>query len=152
MLKQLFLLSVMSVLILAASSVIAQTPAELESKFGTPVNAYVIRPGLLLMTNYTATGQPCEMSIIEAQTPRSNSNSRVPLTAEVVPKLIDELIPHGERGKKTRAYGLIRGQLTTGQFSYDYENVSIELIQNFKPSEGWSDNSLKIKWNNRICK
>jgi hypothetical protein len=92
------------------------------------------------------------MSVIEAQTPGANIISRVPLTPEIVPRLIDELIPEGERGKKARSYGLLQGQLTTGQFSYDYENVSIELVQNFKPPVGWSDNILKIKWNNRVCK
>src|SRR5215208_7060720 len=123
MLKQLLLLSSLLVFMFTVGSVVAQTPTELGSKYGSPVNAYVIRPGLLLTTKYAESGQVCEMSVIEAQTPGADITSRVPLTTEIVLKLIEELIPEGERGKKADSYGLLQAQLTTGQFSYDYEHV-----------------------------
>jgi len=152
MFKQLLLLPIVLVLMFTARSVVAQTPIELEAKYGSPVNAYVIRPGLLMTVKYTVSARICEMSIIEAQTPGSNIILRTLLTPEIVPKMINELIPEGERGKKIRSYGLVQTQGMTGQFLYNYENVSIELVQQFKPSEGWSDNILKIKWNHRVCK
>ena len=46
---------------------------------------------------------------------------RTQLTPEIVPKLIDELVPEGQRGKKVRSYGLIEAQGMTGQFFYNYE-------------------------------
>jgi hypothetical protein len=152
MLKQLLLLSIVLALLFTAKSAVAQTPAELESKYGSPVNAYVVRTGLLLMTKYDVSGQVCEMSVIESRTPGANIITRIPLNAEIVPKLIEELIPEGERGKKTRLYGFVQAQGMTGQVFFNYENVSIELVQQFKPSEGWSDNILNIRWNNRVCK
>jgi hypothetical protein len=140
------------VILFGGRSVVAQTPNELEAKYGSAVNAYVIRPGLLMTARQTVTGQPCEMSIIEARTPGSNISARTALTYEIVPKLIDELIPERERGKKIRSYGLVQVTGMTGQVFFNYENVSIELVQNFQPSKGWSDNVLKIEWKNRGCK
>lgn len=152
MLKRLCLLLVILLLALTARSVVAQTSAGLESKYGSPLNAYVIRPGLLMTAKHAVRGQVCEMSIIEAHTPGSNISRRTPLTFEIVPALIDELVPEGERGNKLRSYGLAQAQGMTSQLFYNFENVSIELVQSLLPSKGWSDSVLMIKWNDRVCK
>src|SRR5258705_3677640 len=99
MLKQLLLLPGIIAFMFSAESAFAQTPGELESKYGPPTDAYVIRPGLLMTAKHAVSGQVCEASIIEARTPGSNINFRTPLTTQIVPELIDELIPEGRRGK-----------------------------------------------------
>ena len=148
MLKRLCLLQI--VLVLTAGTVGAQRSSELQSKYGSPQDAYVIRPGLLMTAKYDADGRVCEMYIIEARTPGSNIGLRTPLTPETVPALIDELVPEGERGSKLRWPAQAQGM--TLQVSYNYENVSIELVQNLLPPKGWSDGVLKIKWASRVCK
>jgi len=148
MLKRLCLLQI--VLVLTAGTIVAQRSSELQSKYGSPQDAFVIRPGLLMTAKYAADGRVCEMYIIEAQTPGSNIGLRTPLTPETVPALIDELVPEGERGSKLR--WPVQTQGMTLQAFYKYENVSIELVQNLLPSKGWSDGILKIKWANRVCK
>jgi hypothetical protein len=146
--KRLCLLQI--VLVLTAGAVVAQRSTELQSKYGSPLDAFVIRPGLLMTAKYAADGKVCEMFIIEARTPGSNIGLRTPLTPETVPALIDELVPDGERGSKLR--WPVQTQGMTLQAFYRYENVSIELVQNLLPSKGWSDGILKIKWSNRVCK
>ncbi|SRR6266498_5291649 len=148
MLKRLCLLQI--VLVLIGGTVVAQRSSELQSKYGSPQDAFVIRPGLLMTAKYAADGRVCEMYIIEARTPGSNIGLRTPLTPETVPALIDELVPEGERGSKLRSP--VQTQGMTLQASYKFENVSIELLQNLLPSKGWSDSILKIKWANRVCK
>src|SRR6266403_811746 len=91
MLKRSCLLQVVVVLVLTVSSVVAQRASELQSKYGPPVDVFVIRPGLLMTATYAADGNVCEMRIIEARTPGSNIGLRTPLTIETVPALIEEL-------------------------------------------------------------
>lgn len=148
MLKRLCLLQI--VLVLTGGAVLAQSSSELQSKYGSPQDAYVIRPGLLMTAKYAADGRVCEMYIIEARTPGSNIGRRTPLTAETVPALIEELVPDGERGNKLRWPAQVTGM--TIQVLYKYEHVSGEFVQNLLPSKGWSDSSLTIKWANRVCK
>jgi hypothetical protein len=151
MLRQLLLLPLAFVLLFTATSVFAQTPSELESKYGPPVTAYVIRTGLLMTSRRDDNDQMCEAAIVEARTPGADITKRKELNHELVLTLIEELIPEGERGKKIRSYGLAQSQGMTSQIFYNYENVTIELVQNWQPSKGWSDNILKIKWTNRVC-
>ena len=148
MLKRLCLLQI--VLVLTAGAVVAQKSTELQSKYGSPQDAFVIRPGLLMTAKYAADGRVCEMYIIEARTPGSNIGLRTPLTPETVPALIDELVPESERGGKLRWPVQTTGMTLTA--FYKFQNVSIELVQNLLPSKGWSDGILKIKWANRACK
>lgn len=148
MAKRLCLLHI--VLLLTSGIIVAQRSSELQSKYGSPQDAFVIRPGLLMTAKYAADGRVCEMYIIEARTPGSNIGLRTTLTPETVPALIDELVPEGERGNKLR--WPVQTQGMTLQAFYRFENVSIELVQNLLPSQGWSDSILKIKWANRVCK
>lgn len=149
MLKRFCLPQIVLVLVLIAGTVAAQNSAELQFKYGPPLDAFVIRPGLLMTAKYAADGKVCEMYIVEARTPGSNIVLRTPLNLETVPALIDELVPEGERGSKLRWPAQTQGM--TLQAVYKYENVSIELVQNLLPSKGWSDGILTIKWNNRVC-
>jgi hypothetical protein len=147
MLKRLCLLQI--VLVLTAGVVVAQSSSELQAKYGPPQDAFVIRPGLLMTAKYAADGRVCEMYIIEARTPGSNITLRTALTAEIVPALIDELVPEDERGSKLRWPVQVTGM--TLQALYRYEHVSGEFVQNLLPSKGWSDSTLTIKWANRVC-
>jgi hypothetical protein len=137
------------VLLLTAGAVVAQTSAELKSKYGPPVEAFVIRPGLLMAARYARDGRVCEMYVIEARTPGSHIGRRTPLTPETAPALIEELVPETERGGKLPWPASSQG--TTIQISYRYENVTSEFVQTFLPNPGWSDSVLKIKWKNRVC-
>lgn len=148
MLKRLSLLQF--VLVLSAVGVAAQSTTELQSKYGSPLDAFVIRPGLLMTVKYAAEGKVCEMYIVEARTPGSNIGLRTPLSFETAPELIGELVPVSERGKKLRWPVQATGM--TMMVFYKYENVSVELVQNLLPAGGWSDSSLEIKWNNRGCR
>jgi hypothetical protein len=148
MLKRLCLLQI--VLLLFAGTVLAQRSFELQSKYGSPQDAFVIRPGLLMTAKYAADGSVCEMYIIEARTPGSSVGLHTPLNPVTVPALIDELVPEGERGSELR--WPVQTQGMTLQVIYKFENVSIELVQNLLPSIGWSDGNVKIKWANRVCK
>lgn len=136
-------------LVLTAGTVVAQSSAELQAKYGAPVDAFVIRPGLLMTAKYAADGKVCEMYVIEARTPGSHIARRTPLTPDTVPALIDELLPENERGSKLRWPAQSQGM--TLQVSYRYENVTSDLVQTLMPSAGWSDSVLTIKWKNRVC-
>ena len=148
MLKPLCLLQIL--LGLTAGVVAAQSSTELQSKYGSRLDAFVIRPGLLMTVRYAAEGKVCEVYVVEARTPGSNIGLRTPLTPETIPELIDELVPVAERGNKLRWPVQATGM--TVQAFYKYENVSIELVQNLLPSKGWSDSILEIKWSKRVCK
>jgi hypothetical protein len=101
----------------AAISASAQTPAELRARYGEPqmseikdnrpdVERYLVRPNILMTIRYTKQGKPCEAVIepVPSSTPKEGRGEHAPegdymSTAEVI-KLINELVPIEQRGKK----------------------------------------------------
>jgi hypothetical protein len=128
---------------------LAQTPADLQKKYGATVAAYEIRPGILMTAKFTDAGQACELIIGERHASHNGDVGIPHLTRELVRELIDELVPVSERGEKDRYYGtsLLAGSGSTT--SYGYEHVSIKYQESFLPKGelGW----LIVKWKNRTC-
>jgi hypothetical protein len=76
----------------------AQTQHQLEEKY-PKVNAYLVRPNILLTARYSTDGRVCEMAL---QPVRWTGDTVLlfPLSEEESIRVVEEIVPESERGKK----------------------------------------------------
>ena len=152
--------ALISIAVLVASirsTAVAQNQRQLEQKY-QKVNAYAVRPNILLTAQYASDGQVCEM-VLE---PGRWTEEKVVLVStlsedETIP-VVEEMVPESERGKKLKTplgvlSAIAGGSITT---THNYENITIDFVGSTR-SNG-SHNMLVgymvavVKWRNRLCK
>jgi len=139
----------------AVLSATAQTSSDLQAKYGKPLEAYEVRPNILLAVEYTTDGQILEAVIEPRHTEKQPENNSYSVTAfsslssEVVAEILDELIPSVERGKR----------LSQSSFNSSCNSIARELYQNveinraYKCSEIVKGSSalyaVRVRWRKR---
>ena len=118
-------------LVLAFSSVRAQTLSEIEKKFGAPVKSYSVSENIWMSPEFTDDGQLCMARLypkkIDATTNYVNDSF---LSLWEVKEVFDDLAPVVVRGQKKEDFGmLISGNMIFSGFKY--ENVQINFISAF---------------------
>ena len=123
------------------------------------IEAYEVRPGILIMPRYTADGEVCEIGLQRLFYSTNLTKGDPGLDRLEVEQILDELVPEDERGKpsKDTVSNLI---IRSGQgvaLIKDYEKVSIHYISTIEPSkrkhEIKSDEIIAIvKWKQRVCR
>src|SRR5947207_13654526 len=83
--------------LLLGVSASGQTASDLNGKYPA-VNAYEVRPGVLMTAKYAASGQVCEMTLQRYYSP-SQPDADTTIPAKLENQLIDELAPAAERGR-----------------------------------------------------
>ena len=120
------------------------------------VEAYEIRPGILMMPRYSEDGQVCEIELERQRYSSGKIYLGSSLSRKDINELADELVPDGERGPKIgewdRITGVGRGMTT----SSIYENVAIEIYSAIQPTSVEHETVVNniaaaIKWKNRKC-
>jgi hypothetical protein len=120
------------------------------------VEAYEIRPGILMMPKYSEDGQVCEIELERQRYSSGKIYLGSSLSRKDINELADELVPDGERGPKIgewdRITGVGRGMTT----SSIYENVAIEIYSAIQPTSVEHETVVNniaaaIKWKNRKC-
>jgi hypothetical protein len=119
-------LSALFVILIAAGITCGQNSSDFRAKYGAPqtvelennrvaVERFLVRPAIQMTVRYTGDGQPCEAVLepVPDSTPKTGRAEHAPegdfmLTAEVI-KVIDEILPPEQRGKK-----LDEGQVNGG--------------------------------------
>jgi hypothetical protein len=107
---------------------LGQNSADFEAKYGPPIKAFEVRPGVLMTARYAADGRVCEMVLERQNTPGPSVKLTSILEERLVEELIDELVPVAERGERSRFYGLTLLSGRSGQTNYSYEKVTIALV------------------------
>ena len=115
------------------------------------VEAYEIRPGILMMPSYASDGQVCQIELEK----RHYANETVLLDSklphEVVMQIIDELAPPSERGPQTMNFGKEYMSAYSGSsvttFA-EYKNVSIDI---YRKASSTGDVVALIRWKNHGC-
>lgn len=121
------------------------------------VEAYEVRPGVLMMPSYSSDGQVCEIGLerlhYSPETIRLDSS----LSRKEIDDLFDELVPADERGPRSEDFAgtLITqggGSLT---MNIDFQNVSIQICGAAEAGEGGptvGEVIATLKWKNRKCR
>src|ERR1700722_4808792 len=92
-----------------------------------PVEAYEIRPGVLMMPSYSGDGQVCEVGIQKRNYSPEIVRLDSSLSRKEIDEIFDELVPANERGPKSNN---ILGRLSvvdgiSSTETVDFENVYI---------------------------
>lgn len=135
----------LSVLALYPASAWGQTSAEIEKKFGTPVTAFEVERGVLMLPKYDGSGQICEAVLENSHRTDKGFDFGSALTDWMIGNIVEKLMPAAERGEKSKHYGW---SLMRGQTDYSYENLTvIRVEQRGNPS----NTAVLISWKNRPC-
>ena len=124
------------------------------------VEAYEIRPGILVIPTYSADGQLCEIGLEKLHYSPEKIRLDSNLSSNEIDQIFEELAPGGERGPKPTGLLDQGGTVLSGRGTVtneEYENVSIEIFGNFSPADG-KDGATEdqvaatLKWKNRKCR
>ena len=120
------------------------------------IEAYEIRPGILMMPSLSADGQVCEIGLERLHYSPERIRLDSSLSREEIDRIFDELVPPDERGPKSKDFA---GTLITrgGQSlvtNIDFENVSIQIYGDATISAGTTVDEVTatLKWKNRKCR
>ena len=122
------------------------------------IEAYEVRPGILMMPRYTANGEVCEIGLerllYSPKMIRLNSS----LARDEIYQLLDELVLANERGKPSKDTDneiIESGQSHTTNI--EYENVSLRIYGATLPSQ--KKNEIRVDevvatvtWKHRVCR
>ena len=147
--------SVVAVLLLLAA---ANLDREKFAKYKA-VEAYEIRPGILMMPRYSAEGQVCEIGLEKLHYSPEKIRLDFDLPRQDIEQIFDDLVPSAERGPKPTT--LLEQGMTTvsgrGMISdEEYQNVSIRIFGKITSADGKDGASLDevaatLTWKNRKC-
>ena len=123
------------------------------------VEAYEIRPGILMMPRYTHDGQVCEIGLERRHYSPEQIRLDSSLSRKEIDQIFDELVPVNERGPKKKAPGG-RDQISEAGnglvASSEYENISIQIYSAVSSSKKHEivvdDIAATLRWNNRKCR
>jgi hypothetical protein len=122
------------------------------------VEAYEIRPGILMMPRYSADGQVCEIGLEKLHYSPEKIRLDSSLSRKEINQIFEELVSSDERGPKPTS--LLEPGLTTfsgrGMVSdEEYQNVSIRIYGDVSPggeaAATVDEVTATLKWKNRNC-
>jgi hypothetical protein len=119
------------------------------------IEAYEVRPGILMMPRYASDGKLCEIGLERRRYSPDVIRHDSDLSRKEINEIADELAPTGERGAKTDLGEMDRIAGHGIQIVSDYENVTIEIHYWILPS-GPKEYTLEqpiavIRWKHRQC-
>lgn len=116
------------------------------------VEAYEVRPGILMMPRYAIDDQVCEVAIQKGYYVNGMIQYDSTLPRGIVIQIFDELAPAAERGPLTINDELGRLSLYAGNSVtsfLDYKNVSLDVS---RATSSADDIVAVIQWKGRSCK
>ncbi|MBZ5531769.1 MAG: hypothetical protein LAO20_10085 [Acidobacteriia bacterium] len=124
------------------------------------IEAYEIRPGILMMPRYSSDGQVCEIGLAKLHYSPEMIRLDSSLSRKEIDQMFKELVPANERGPKPTDIGGSDQISESGRSlvtSSEYENISIQIYSAVLPSstkhEIVADNvAATIRWKNRRCR
>ena len=145
--------------LLLSITALGQTATEINAKYPA-VNAYEVRPGILMTVKYADNGEVCEITLQRYYSPNQpDADTTIP--AKLEDQLIDELAPQALRGPANNQphwNGFTAGGVS--HFERDFANVLVTIDGTYWCSEesGGKTNCghggtkvITIQWKKRTC-
>ena len=120
------------------------------------VEAYEIRPGILMMPSYSDAGQVCQIVLQKRHVSPKNIDLDAEMSGEELSRIFDELVPKEERGQTKLSLGnngnisMVDGH-TLATIAV-YENVSVRMYGKSKDTGSKSYVAATIDWEKRKCR
>jgi len=132
----------------------AKPQSDLFSKYKA-VEAYELKPGILMMPRYTADGEVCEIGLEKRQYSPELIRTSSRLSHAEIEQYVDELVPSDARGPKTPMFGTINeegpSESATVQTIESYENVTVVIYGDGSDKCNLGSVAVTITWKNRKC-
>jgi hypothetical protein len=124
------------------------------------IEAYEIRPGILMMPRYSADGQVCEIALEKRHYSPEMIRLDSGLSRDEIDQIFDELIPADERGPRSKDFAGRDMIIQTGPSLttiIGFENVSIQISSYSRPAPGKSKTTVDdvvatVNWKSRKCR
>ena len=123
------------------------------------IEAYEIRPGILMMPRYSADGQVCEIGLQKLHYTKEKIRLDSGLEHKEINEIFDELVPASERGTESKAFegSVITRDGASLVTTIDFENVSIQIYGQASPAAGEGGTivdevAAALRWKNRRCR
>jgi len=123
------------------------------------IEAYEIRPGILIMPKYSAEGQVCEIGLEKLHYSGEKIRLDSGLQRNEIDEIFDELAPADERGPRAKDFesDLITQDGPSLVTIMIFEKVSIQIYGNASPAAGKgpitvNEVAATLKWKNRKCR
>jgi hypothetical protein len=122
------------------------------------IEAYEVRPGILMMPRYTVEGEVCEIGLERLNYSPEVIRVASSLSREEIFQILDELVPAGERGKSSKDLTNeinVSGQAMTTNLAFD--NVLIRIYGATLPSRRKDETTVNevvatVTWKQRMCR
>jgi hypothetical protein len=106
----------------------AQTQRQLDEKY-PKVNAYLVRPNILLTAKYSTDGRVCEMALQPVRWTGDNTVLLFPRSQKETIPVVEEIVPESERGEKLG--GLFGTDDKVSKFSGHSVTTFLRLRENY---------------------
>lgn len=137
-------MKIILVIVLCGVSIMAQTKSDVRKNYGTLVSeSYEVRPNVLLTVTYGKVGQICQMNF----KPNLTDSNFPEATSESLTKIVDEVVPLGERGRNI-INGFLSGVSVYGT-TQDYDKLKIFKVTATQDKE--NDPYINIAWKDKSC-
>jgi hypothetical protein len=107
-----------------------------------------------MTATYGVDGQVCEMVLERRHATKQGIDLGVSLSQEELIKLIEDMVPEAERGKKLKGFYKSDSSITVNgsikETEYAYENISILFYGSVSDSCA-GDMVVVVKWRKRTC-
>ncbi|MGO9130071.1 MAG: hypothetical protein ACLQIS_10100 [Bryobacteraceae bacterium] len=121
------------------------------------IEAYEIRPGILMMPRYSSDGEVCEIGLEKLHYSPETIRLDSSLSRKEIDQVFEELVPADERGPRSKDYA---GTLITRAghgltTNIDFENVSIQVYDDAAAAKGGTtvaEVAATLKWKKRTCR
>ncbi len=150
------ILTIALFVLFSATSITAQTSADLQTKYGKSLEAYEVRPNVLMTVEYTKNGEILEAVIETRHTHKKSENNSYSVTAVsvlspiLVAEIIEEIAPASERGRRLNQITFYSSCNSIA--TEKYENV--EILWSYKCGEVVKGSSelyaVQVRWRKRL--
>jgi hypothetical protein len=122
------------------------------------IEAYEVRPGILMIPRYTTDGEVCEIGLEKLHYSPEMATVDCSLSRKDLTEILDELVPPDERGRPSNdVTGSVVTEGGNGMItSLDFENVSIQIFGDVLSSDHKGQTRVQevlatAKWKKRRC-
>ncbi len=135
-------------------SAFGQSRAEIEAKFGQPVNAYLVGERIWMSPEYASDGQVCRMTFYPRRFSSTTNYLTNQLPFDEFRSVIDAIVPVAVRGAQKEPFrnGTWNGGGGVRWTNFIYERVTISYVAGFRYNPALGSGEFVILDNDEISK
>lgn len=119
--------------VLAVDCAAAQTAADIQTKYGKPVDVYPVSEHIWMTPEYSADGPVCRMRLYAKRIGANTNYGAHDLPFNELRDVLNALVPVETRGPKKQSFGATATGAGAAWTTYNYEKVTFEFVSFLSP-------------------